>query len=113
MTIPPSAAVGKRDRRERANSRTASTAAATASEYTWVWLPTVTAMAVLVPLLLTGKPCTSADAALATPSASSSRFGHDLLAAAGERTGGHHVVAEAHDQHGERGQQQLAQRSAG
>ena len=35
---------------------------------------------------------------------------HDLLAAARERTGRHHVVAEAHDQHGERGQQQFAQR---
>ena len=74
ITIPPSAAVGMRDRRECANSRTASTAAATASEYALVLLPTVTAMAVLVPLLLTGKPCTSAEPALATPSASSSRF---------------------------------------
>ena len=56
ITIPPSAAVGMRERRECANSRTASTAAATASEYALVLLPTVTAMAVLVPLLLTGKP---------------------------------------------------------
>ena len=74
ITIPPSAAVGMRDRRECANSRTTSTAAATASEYALVLLPTVTAMAVLVPLLLTGKPCTNAEPALATPSASNSRF---------------------------------------
>jgi len=73
-TIPPSAAVGILARTECANSSTASTAAATASEYALVLFPTVTAMAVLVPLLLTGKPRTSAEPALATPSASSSRF---------------------------------------
>ena len=74
ITIPPSAAVGMRARRECANSRTASTEAATASEYALVLLPTVTAMAVLVALLLTGKPCTSDEPMLATLSASNSRF---------------------------------------
>ena len=74
MTIPPSAAVGNRDRTGRATSRTTTTEAAVASEYAWVFRPAAIAIAVLVPLLLTGNPCTSDAAALATPSASSSRF---------------------------------------
>lgn len=45
-----------------------------ASEYAWVFRPAAIAMAVLVPLLLTGNPRTSDAPALATPSASSSRF---------------------------------------
>ena len=74
MTIPPSAAVGNRDRTGRATSKTTRTETAVASEYAWVFRPAAIAIAVLVPLLLTGNPCTSDAAALATPSASSSRF---------------------------------------
>jgi hypothetical protein len=74
MTIPPSAAVGNRDRTGRATSRTTRTETAVASEYAWVLRPAAIAIAVLVPLLLTGNPRTSAAPTLATPSASSSRF---------------------------------------
>jgi len=45
MAIAPSAAVGKRDSTGRGKSRTASTDAAAVSEYSWVRLPVVTAMA--------------------------------------------------------------------
>ena len=74
MTIPPSAAVGNRDRTGRATSRTTRTEAAVASEYAWVLRPAAIAIAVLVPLLLTGNPRTSDAPTLARPSASSSRF---------------------------------------
>jgi hypothetical protein len=74
MTIAPSAAVGKCASTGRANSRTASADAAAVSEYSWVRLPAVTAMAVLLALLLTGNPRSRLDPALATPSASNSRL---------------------------------------
>ena len=45
-----------------------------AREYTWVLLPAAIAMAVRLPLLLTGKPRNSDAPTLATPSASSSWF---------------------------------------
>ena len=72
MTIAPSAAVGNRESTGRRNSSTATTDAAAVSEYSWVRLPVATPMAVLVALLLTGKPRIRLDPALATPSASSS-----------------------------------------
>ena len=45
-----------------------------ASEYAWVFRPAAIAMAVRLPLLLTGNPRTSDAPTLATPSASSSWF---------------------------------------
>jgi len=43
-----------------------------ASEYAWVWLPADRAMAVRLPLLLTGNPCSSPAPMLAAPSARNS-----------------------------------------
>ena len=74
MTIPPSAASGKRDSSGRSNSSDSSAATAATSEYTWLRLPVARAMAVLVALLLTGKPRSRPAPTLATPSASNSRL---------------------------------------
>ena len=109
MTIPPSAAVGNRDRTGRATSRTTRTETAVASEYAWVLRPAAIAIAVLVPLLLTGKPAHQRRADVGDAERQQFPVRHDLLVAVRERAGRHHVVAEAHDQHGERGKQQLAQ----
>ena len=109
MTIPPSAAVGKRDRTGRATSRTTRTEAAVGQR-------------VRLGLAARGDRDGRPGPAAADREAAHQRRAdvgeaerqqfpvrHDLLVAARERAGRHHVVAEAHDQHGERGQQQLAQ----
>ena len=107
MTMAPSAASGNEASTGRANSRTPRIEASAVSEYAWVCAPAASPMAVLLPLLLIGKPRSRPAPAFDTPRASSSCVGVDALAAALERPPGQHVVAEGNQEHAQRGQYQL------
>ena len=70
--MAPSAASGNEASTGRANSRTPRIEASAVSEYAWVCAPAASPMAVLLPLLLIGKPRSRPAPAFDTPRASSS-----------------------------------------
>ena len=94
---------GARRRRPRRRARPSGSAASTGpadeqhqrprsssatSEYSWVRLPAASPIAVRLPLLLTGNPCSRPAARLAAPSASSSWLASSGLVRAGRRRRG-------------------------
>ena len=95
-TTAARAASGNAARRGRRVSRASRVQATVASPASWVRLPTASPMAVRLPLLLTGNPCSRPAPRLAAPRARSSRWGVDgLVVPAGERAAGEDVVGVA------------------
>ncbi len=105
--VSPSAAVGKAaSSGRRASTSVRTTAASTTSEYTWLFgCPAASPMAVRLPLLLTGKPCSSPAASVARAESEQLLLRVDALPMpGGEGAPGQHVVCVADDrQHRTRG----------
>jgi hypothetical protein len=72
----------------RANSSTPTIETSAASEYAWVCAPALIAIAVLLPLLLTGKPRSRPAPAFDTPRARSSWFAPGRLVGSGRSGSG-------------------------
>ena len=77
-------------------------------EESWLRLPSESPMTVRLPLLLTGKPCSSPAATLAAPRAEHLLVGVERVrVTGGEGAAGEHVVGVRHDRDADGGQQQV------
>ena len=81
--------------------------ASAVSEYAWVCAPAASPMAVLLPLLLIGKPRSRPGSGVRHAEGQQLLVGVDALAAALERAPSQHVVAEGNQEHAQGGQYQL------